>query len=57
MDGWDGMGWDISQTTRNTRAPGGANKQFGRKVNLQILELIYCSDKLIDIPICLFTFI
>ena len=29
--GWDGMGWmgwdgmDISQTTRNTRAPGGAN--------------------------------
>ena len=27
MDGWDGwIGWDISQTTRNTRAPGGANK-------------------------------
>ena len=29
----DGMGWmdgmDISQTTRNTRAPGGANKSEG----------------------------
>ena len=24
MDGW--MGWDISQTTRNTRAPGGVKK-------------------------------
>ena len=28
MDGWDGMGWDISQTTRNTRAPGGANNNI-----------------------------
>ena len=26
MDWMDGIGWDISQTTRNTRAPGGAKK-------------------------------
>ena len=28
MDGMGWMGWDISQTTRNARAPGGANKEF-----------------------------
>ena len=24
LDGWDGMGWDPSQTTTTTRAPSGA---------------------------------
>ena len=42
--GWDGMdGWDLSQTTRNTRAPGGANKLCHRKTNKK--EVVYAFEK------------
>ena len=43
--GWDGIGWDISQTTRNARAPGGTNKPKA-SVTPQIedddLDLTHC---------------
>ena len=31
------MGWDISQTTRNARAPGGANKYWGKNSTCAII--------------------
>ena len=47
--GLDGMGWDISQTTRNTRAPGGANL-----FNLSVHEkCYYLKNTLIDTDKCL----
>ena len=44
------MGWDISQTTRNARAPGGANKTVVDEDGDNLIDLMVKMSDTFKVP-------